>query len=165
MQDSQAPPQALPQQTPSTQKPEAQSAAPAQARPLPLAPLQVAPGVQLPTGAQARSTHSPEAHSAPDTQPLPVALLPVQVPALQAPPDLHSEDDVQPGSHAPAPSQKAPPHSVSRSVPAGTGAQAPALPDWLQDMQVPLQAVSQQTPSAQCRLSHAASDMQGAPAG
>jgi len=153
------------QQTPSAQNPEAQSAPVPQPRPLPFAPLQVPPEVQLPAGPHAPFTHSPDAHSAPLTHPLPLLPPPVQVPAVQPPPALHSADEAQEASHAPVPSQKPPPHSVSRSVPDATGEQAPALPAWLHAMQVPLHAVSQQTPSAQWRLSHAASDMQGAPSG
>lgn len=48
------------------------------------------------------------------------------------------------------------PHSSSGSVLAAAGEQVPTFPDWLQDMQSPVQAESQQAPSAQKPEAHSA---------
>jgi hypothetical protein len=53
--------------------------------------------------------------------------------------------------HTPSPS----PHSLCGSVPAAKGAHVPSWPAWLQAMQVPPQARSQHTPSAQKPEAHA----------
>jgi hypothetical protein len=71
---------------------------------------------------------------------------------------------------APLPSQlpvqvPLPTHSLAGSSPAETGTQVPALPARLQATQVPSQAPSQQTPSAQNPDSHSAAALQLAPRG
>lgn len=48
------------------------------------------------------------------------------------------------------------PHSSSGSALAAAGEQVPTLPDWLQDMQSPVQAESQQAPSTQKPEAHSA---------
>ena len=70
---------------------------------------------------------------------------------------------------APAPLQDDPQgpvplvHSPSGSAPATVGLQRPARPVWLQDRQVPLQSLLQQTPSAQWPEAQALSLAQAVP--
>lgn len=71
-------------------------------------------------------------------------------------------------SHVPSRPQDAEPssaHSPRGSVPGAAGTQVPARSGMAQDMQVPEQALSQQSPSTQNPLSHWAAAVHGAPFG
>jgi hypothetical protein len=126
----------------------------------------------------------------PVTVAVPIPVLPVLVPMLvlvavcgavgeqsstikQSPTPLHTPQLPQAApsgkTQAPMPSQidwqgAVPlPHSFSGSAPTGKGPQAPTLPTSLHETQVPVQALSQHTPSLQNPLAHAAAPAQAEP--
>ena len=111
------------------------------------------------------STQAPEAQSEPEVQGRPLPFGPVQLPPLQSLPDLHSEPEVHVASQLAAPVQKLPPHSEAGSVPAASAVQTPEVPARLHAVQVPLQAPSQQTPSAQKPEGHCAPSTHPEPSG
>lgn len=61
------------------------------------------------------------------------------------------------------PQVPAPPHSMSGSVPVGTGAQVPMLPEMAQDWQTPAQVVLQHTLSTQLPRTHSPPRPHGRP--
>ncbi len=95
------------------------------------------------------STQKPEAQSALPEQERPLPFGPLQVPPVQLLPPLHSVLELHVASQLPVPVQRLPPHSLAGSAPAGAAVQVPTRPGTLHAMQVPVQAESQQTPSAQ----------------
>ena len=211
------PPQALPQQTPSTHWPEAHSAAEAQPSPLArrgvqvpalqkavslqsalsahpdrqLAPVplhQVAPhsevgslaaawGEQVPSFParlqasqvpaqpplqQTPSTHEAVAHSPAAVQASPAALRALHAPAAQYSPGLHWLSRVQ-VTVQPALAQYVPPHSFSGSVPGSQAVQVPTEPRTAHEAHLPVQAVSQQTPSTHWPVAHSLAAAQATP--
>jgi hypothetical protein len=111
------------------------------------------------------STQRPDAQSEPWPHARPLPLGPLQVPPVQVLPDLHSALEVQVASQLPAPEQVPPPHSDSTSDPAASAVHVPSSPGTSHAMQVPLQPESQQTPSTQFQLSHAADAVHAVPLG
>lgn len=98
-----------------------------------------------------------------------VYVVPVQEPAAQTVPLGQSRQWPAP-SHRPSVRQPAAPVSVhwvvgDGALPAGTGEQVPAEPASAHERQVPVQAVSQQTPCAQNPDTHDAAVVQAAPGG
>jgi hypothetical protein len=108
------------------------------------------PAMQVPTPSQVDASRRVE---------------PVQLPAAQTVPWAYLRQAPAP-SHIPSLPQLVAPssaHSLAGSVPAGTGEQVPTLPAMLQASQAPMQALSQQTPSAQIPLEHSPGAVQSAP--
>jgi hypothetical protein len=185
----QVPVQALVQQTPCWQKFEAHSEAAPQGVPFGLS--EQVPLLHIVGETQSASAVQVVLHRRP---PESQSRLPGQLPGvtvLQVPPPsqvaagVNTEPVQAEGAHCvplgqsrqwPAPSQKP---SVRQPVlavaahwvvgmgacPAATGEQVPVVPVSAQDMHVPVQAVSQQTPCAQNPDTHDACAVQGAPGG
>jgi hypothetical protein len=97
-----------------------------------------------------------------------VALPPVQVAALQTVPTAYLRQPPEP-LQVPSLPQPAEPWSlhvpVGSAPPAGTATQTPADPGRAQDMQVPAQAVEQQTPCWHWPLAHSSPIPHSCPTG
>jgi len=132
---SHGPSQAVLQQTPSAQNPLVHSLPEAQAAPVALMAWQV-PAEQV-----------PEAHSPFPAQGCPLARRGAQVPVSQNAVSLQSAEVEQEIRHAPAPSQRASPHSPKSVAEAGTGLQEPSIAGTLHATQSPVHALPQHTPS------------------